>query len=887
MITLRTYFDEIENFIDQNLLDQVVAHSTHILKVFPNSYEAMRFLAQAYLEEKKYKESAAIFEKILTIVPDDFISHVGMSAIKEEQFDLDSAIFHMELAYDTQPSNVIVQDELKRLLEKRDGERPSKINLSRGSLIRMYIKGDLHQQALNEISAAMIENPDRLDLLVLKALVFGNSNDKVRAAETCNQIVEKFPYCLEANRILFEIFTEKGLKNQSSQVLDRLATINPYYKYVNNSTIKVEDVPDSKIELEKLDYTSAFSAGFQDFFSPPLKDAPLHSTIDNIPNEKVIVGDKLPENIGPDAQIPDFLSSAGWEKSDNPNNDPPEPVDYSDSEYSGEPQKNSELPEWLKNFQPSSNFIEDSPLSFPSNDKPVSIIDENDSIDEVISNIEETPKEFTSSLSEVAMTTDNPENSAQKDDSSDWMSQFFEEANKSVSEPEEEKSLPDWLKTIDQQDSISENSPDDEVPDWLKNLDSQIITNTQDEKPTPAIDTPYISEEIIPPIEEVTQQIDFSERKDQEDNIQTKSDELIFSNEALEEPSLSLDDLLSTSSFSESGSNVNQGTEGTKYELESNDNNESGLPDWVKSVLSSPEEVISPASDEQNQVVESQPITEKITLVQEDETTVTSTAEPIAEQKSEMNEGAISKETGEELLQWLSEVSTDKTERPDLTIDDFSRPDLEPIINIQSSEESVLAPNVNPEGIPEIDQFTDESIGSSKPEEAFQTSEIDQKEVVPSFDAFSQSEPEKTSTTGVTLDEELPSITGIGTENLPVKEGITTENSEITDTEVSEIITTPSSGVVNAEIPVEQTISENFEQLLSNDDYQEARLLFSSMNAAGFDNEKILEIITSVDEGKFNNFEFLQFLGDSLAEFNHFEQAMEIYTKAENLLTGK
>ena len=38
------------------MLDQVIAHSSHILKSYPNSIEALRFLGQAYLEEKKFSE---------------------------------------------------------------------------------------------------------------------------------------------------------------------------------------------------------------------------------------------------------------------------------------------------------------------------------------------------------------------------------------------------------------------------------------------------------------------------------------------------------------------------------------------------------------------------------------------------------------------------------------------------------------------------------------------------------------------------------------------------------------------------------------------------------------------------------------------------------------
>jgi len=95
---------------------------------------------------------------ILSVFPDDLLAHAGLSAIHEENRELDKAIWHMEQAFETQPSNQTIQDELRRLIGKRDGSEPSKIRLTRGALIRMYAKGELYQQAIsrNPISATGI-----------------------------------------------------------------------------------------------------------------------------------------------------------------------------------------------------------------------------------------------------------------------------------------------------------------------------------------------------------------------------------------------------------------------------------------------------------------------------------------------------------------------------------------------------------------------------------------------------------------------------------------------------------------------------------------------------------------------------------------------------------
>ena len=94
-----------------------------------------------------------------------------MSIIREDEGNLDAALFHMERAYETQPANIAVQDELRRLYGRRDGVEPPKLRLSRGALVRMYARGGLNRQAIAEIRAALVEDPQRIDLEVILARI--------------------------------------------------------------------------------------------------------------------------------------------------------------------------------------------------------------------------------------------------------------------------------------------------------------------------------------------------------------------------------------------------------------------------------------------------------------------------------------------------------------------------------------------------------------------------------------------------------------------------------------------------------------------------------------------------------------------------------------------
>jgi len=83
-ISLRAYLREIENLIDQGELEQAQAHCRNILNYYPKNIETYRLLGKSYLEGKKYKEAEDIFQRVLSVIPDDFTAQVGMSITCEE-----------------------------------------------------------------------------------------------------------------------------------------------------------------------------------------------------------------------------------------------------------------------------------------------------------------------------------------------------------------------------------------------------------------------------------------------------------------------------------------------------------------------------------------------------------------------------------------------------------------------------------------------------------------------------------------------------------------------------------------------------------------------------------------------------------------------------------
>lgn len=261
---------------------------------------------------------------------------------------------------------------------------------------------------------------------------------------------------------------------------------------------------------------------------------------------------------------------------------------------------------------------------------------------------------------------------------------------------------------------------------------------------------------------------------------------------------------------------------------------ESEIPDWVKSVLSEPDEVISEAQT----IIES-PVEEKLEQFDIPVEAAAPAVQP--EESMETSEGAISQSAGDELLEWLRGINPNQPE--DVTGE-----------KVESEISSDIA------GTAEI---VDESL--NRLEEISETLPIAQQEPQ---DMAAELEPMDSLSTL----EEKPQTEDIlqGLDSTEIPENV--EPLEVIETDV---------------IESQSPLIDKFHSLISTSNYSDATSLFGELNHAGFDGEKILEIISVNKDEKIDDVDYLQFLGDSLASFDHFDEAMDIYTKAENILMTK
>ena len=481
-VALRVYNHDIENLIGQGHIDEAIAHCRHVLRTFPKHLETYRLLGKAYLEARRYNEAIDILGRLLMAVPDDFAAHVCLSIIRDEENKLDDAIWHMERAFEVQPSNAAIQGELQRLYGKRDGMEPPKIRMTRGALARIYVQGELYPQAIAEIRGVLAEDSQRGDMQVLLALSYFKSGQKSDATDLCNQLLKRYPYSFDANRIMVELLPATTGSVESTQVYRmRVGEMDPYANFSKGSIFESNNAPDASISLEKLEYKGEEvqlennwgsslgielgSSSIAAFSSPNVNDQPDWLKDVGLGNDGETpqssgIADSEPQS---QDEIPDFLRQAGWGESTGPE----QPTSIFDEEpiESGDLVA-ADLPDWLKG---------QAPVNEP-------VAKETSSANDEI----ETP-DWLSGLgsSDPLADIQNESASASSNDVPDWLSGLGDEQPMSNSNADDETiqptNLPDWLQGAEPKKEAevpsasveslgASSSEQDDAVAWLESL---------------------------------------------------------------------------------------------------------------------------------------------------------------------------------------------------------------------------------------------------------------------------------------------------------------------------------------------------------------------------------------------------------------------------------
>jgi len=112
-ITLREYNELIADCIEEGRYSEAAAHAKHILAIYPKYITAYRLLGGALLEAGQDEAALEMFRRALSADPENLLAWVGLSEIHNRRGNLESAIWHMERAFELESNNALIEEQLR------------------------------------------------------------------------------------------------------------------------------------------------------------------------------------------------------------------------------------------------------------------------------------------------------------------------------------------------------------------------------------------------------------------------------------------------------------------------------------------------------------------------------------------------------------------------------------------------------------------------------------------------------------------------------------------------------------------------------------------------------------------------------------------------------
>jgi tetratricopeptide (TPR) repeat protein len=221
--TLREYLQKTEDAISSGQIDDAMVNCQRILSSFPDALEAQRLLGEVYLAQGQLEEAQQTFDWILVNDPENVITYCDRALTSERLSDIDTALDCYQQAYELSRGNRQIRQEFNKLSAKVGQQE---FMFSRAGLARLYMRGDLLTQAVQEWEAILSASPERLDARtgLLETYWREGAYDKVKQLAT--QILEEIPACIKALLLLAHATSSYDL-NRSKELIQRAEVLDP------------------------------------------------------------------------------------------------------------------------------------------------------------------------------------------------------------------------------------------------------------------------------------------------------------------------------------------------------------------------------------------------------------------------------------------------------------------------------------------------------------------------------------------------------------------------------------------------------------------------------------------------------------------------------------
>lgn len=286
-ITLRDYLQETEDAISAGRTDDALAKCQHMLDQYPEALDVQRLLGEAHLAQGNLDEAQHAFDWVLTNDPENVVAYCDRALISERMSDYDTALDCYQQAYELSRGNSQIRNEFNKL-SARVGQQG--FMFSRAGLARLYMRGDLLTQAIQEWETVLVASPERLDARTGLLETYWREGTYERVEQLATQILEDVPGCLKVLLLLAHV-TSAGNMQRAKELVQQAKALDPDlvmaqelfadYKAANASDPFFQLLPQAPVALQPTNGATKQSASSPDL--PPIAPVSVASQSDVSP----------------------------------------------------------------------------------------------------------------------------------------------------------------------------------------------------------------------------------------------------------------------------------------------------------------------------------------------------------------------------------------------------------------------------------------------------------------------------------------------------------------------------------------------------------------------------------------------------------------------------
>jgi tetratricopeptide (TPR) repeat protein len=220
---LRDFLQETEDAMKSDRVDAAFANCQTILASFPESLEAHRLLGEVYLAQGRLEEALHAFDWVLTNDPENVLAYCNRAAVSERMSDFDTTLDCYQQAYELSRGDGQIRQKFTEL-SARVGQQG--FIFSRAGLARLYMRGNLLTQAMQEWEAVLAATPDRLDARTGLLEIYWREGSINHVEELATQILQNVPGCVKALLLLAHVTASKDIA-QAQALLQQVEALDP------------------------------------------------------------------------------------------------------------------------------------------------------------------------------------------------------------------------------------------------------------------------------------------------------------------------------------------------------------------------------------------------------------------------------------------------------------------------------------------------------------------------------------------------------------------------------------------------------------------------------------------------------------------------------------